>query len=359
MISLKYSILSKLRPIFPRLRSISRFSTISSEFIPERKFNSVKKLAYENPKRNRVKLSDLNRGTIPSYTFPEFTIKYDAKDVVNYAKSTIQVGSEEKELTDVNDSKFGVLPIFMLPVISKMMKDMSLQTCPDCLDFSKIVLAEIYLEVYRPFSKSGEFRVQPKLEEFVDRGTHDMAYHHYFGKDGNSSPLFFAQICTIELGQGGKGGSRTSEKGAYAAPSIMTPPEGRPDAIVPFKTVEMPPNFSFEFTENELKRDIFEFHNPSQHYGPKPAFSEKPNLHGRYYWASAVHLMLKQFAAGDLTRFKCSRVRFTSVVHPGDTLEIRAWHREPRIFFEAVNLNTGKLAMKGGFVDLIPCHPEQ
>lgn len=176
MISLKY--LVNLRPIFPPLRSISRFSTISSEFIPQRKFNSVKKLAYENPKRNQVKLSNLNRGTIPSYTFPEFTIKYDAQDVVNYAKSTIQVGSEEKRLTDPKDLKFGVLPTFMFPTISKVMMDLCNQSCVDCLDFKKIVLAEVYLEVYRPFPTSGEFRMQPKLEEFVDKGTHDLAYHH-------------------------------------------------------------------------------------------------------------------------------------------------------------------------------------
>jgi len=83
---------------------------------------------------------------------------------------------------------------------------------------------------------------------------------------------------------------------------------------------------------------------------------ERPILHGKCTFGHTVHAVLGALAGGDQRRFKSVQARFSSPVHPGDTLQVEIWTLSPtQAIFRAVNKNTGKVSVSHGCIHL---HPE-
>ncbi len=63
---------------------------------------------------------------------------------------------------------------------------------------------------------------------------------------------------------------------------------------------------------------------------------ELPILHGLCTYGHCGQMLLAALCGGDAARFRALKVRFSSPVYPGDTLQVRAWHDGPgRVLFEA------------------------
>jgi len=62
---------------------------------------------------------------------------------------------------------------------------------------------------------------------------------------------------------------------------------------------------------------------------------DAPILHGLCTYGHCGHLLLGALCGGDATRFASLRLRFSSPVIPGETLQLRAWHDGPgRVVFD-------------------------
>ncbi|MDT4825263.1 hypothetical protein FQZ97_585410 [compost metagenome] len=63
--------------------------------------------------------------------------------------------------------------------------------------------------------------------------------------------------------------------------------------------------------------------------------------------------MIKAFCGNDSRLFKSIRVRFSTIVMPGDTLETRMWRESPtRVVFETRAVERDVVVLKGGTVEL-------
>ena len=252
------------------------------------------------------------------------SISYDRRDVLLYA---VGIGTRDLRFIYEGNPDFAVFPTFPIrwasagaPIDEKLIPN-----SPGPLNID----AERYLEMFQPLPTEGTVQVTSRLIGVHPRGTGngfveteslvtDADGTQYLRMVHGSFRRGVEKLKDIEPFEGS--GQTYSEK--------MVVPDRDPDVVA---STFIPDNQAHIY---RLSGD----YNPL-HIDPEAAkfggFDE-PILHGLCTFGHCAHLLLDALCDGDGRRFGKIKVRFSSPVLLGDTLQVRAWNDGPgRVVFEA------------------------
>ncbi|MDD2058549.1 SDR family NAD(P)-dependent oxidoreductase [Pseudomonas sp. GD03860] len=280
--------------------------------------------------------------------------EYDQNDAALYA---LAVGAakdplDETELLYINefkDEEFRVLPTMaVLPATQVFLQAIksgkpSLEGLE--LPFANGLHGEQYTEMYRPLPPAAKLKHTMRLKQAIDKGRSSVSILAVETTDENGVPLFYNEITSFYAGVPGAGLEKV--------PSTPLPelPSRNPDAVIAEQT---------DVNQALLYRLCGDW-NP-MHVDPdyaKAAGYEKPFLHGLCTFGYAGRHVIKAFCNNDSRLFKSIRVRFASIVMPGDTLETRMWQESPtRVLFEMRAVERDVVVLKGGVVEIFDKVPD-
>ncbi|XP_059102163.1 peroxisomal multifunctional enzyme type 2 [Peromyscus eremicus] len=278
------------------------------------------------------------------YRLPSFSSSYTELESIMYA---LGVGASIKNPKDLKfvyegSDDFSCLPTFGVVIAQKSMMSGGLAEVPGLsVNFAKVLHGEQYLELYKPFPRSGELKSETVIADILDKGSGIVIVvdvHSYSGKE----LICYNQFTVFVVGSGGFGGKRTSEK-LKAAVAV---PKRPPDAVLRDTT---------SLNQAALYRLSGDW-NPL-HIDPnfaRIAGFEKPILHGLCTFGFSARHVLQQFADNDVSRFKAIKVRFAKPVYPGQTLQTEMWKEGNRIHFQTKVQETGDIVISNAYVDLVP-----
>ena len=236
--------------------------------------------------------------------------EYTWRDVVLYA---LGVGATAEELSLVYENAPGglkVLPSFcVVPAVRAFPK------FGDDIDWSLMLHGEHTIRLSRPIPAEGKLVQTGVITDIFDKGKGAVFHAKITGETEDGRHLYDAHWAIFYLGAGGFGG----DPGPKAKP--VTPPE------------KVAPDFSFTYKVAENLAALYRLsgdRNPL-HIDPAAARRggfDRPILHGLCTYGIAARALVNGPLAGDVSRLKEFRARFTSSVYPGDTLTTEGWKTE-------------------------------
>jgi NAD(P)-dependent dehydrogenase (short-subunit alcohol dehydrogenase family)/acyl dehydratase len=280
--------------------------------------------------------------------------EYNQTDAALYA---LAVGAakdplDETELLYINefkDEEFRVLPTMaVLPATEVFLQAIksgkpSLEGLE--LPFANGLHGEQYTVMYRPLPPAAKLKHTMRLKQAIDKGRSSVSILAVETTDENGVPLFYNEITSFYAGVPGAGLEKVQ-----SAP-LPELPARSPDAVIAEQT---------DINQALLYRLCGDW-NP-MHVDPdyaKAAGYEKPFLHGLCTFGYAGRHVIKAFCNNDSRLFKSIRVRFASIVMPGDTLETRMWRETPtRVVFEMRAVERDVVVLKGGVVEIFDKVPD-
>lgn len=265
---------------------------------------------------------------------------YNDKDVILY---NLSIGARRTELPFIYESSdtfqalptFGVVPFFGAATPF----DMS-----DILpNFSPMMLlhGEHYLEIRKhPIPTEARLINYRKLVEVVDKENAAIMVTGTTTKDAaTGEDVFYNEMTTFHRGSGGFGGKR---KGSGRGPATIVhqPPKRQPDATVEEKT-------------SEEQAALYRLNGDRNPLHIDPDFSnvggfKTPILHGLCFFGISGKHVYQTYGA-----FKNIKVRFAGTVLPGQTLRTEMWKDSSKVVFQTVVVETGKICIAGGGVELV------
>lgn len=237
---------------------------------------------------------------------PEQIFKYSSKDVILYA---LGIGAQTSELPFIYEGVSGGLKVF--PSFATIPRRVAFPKLGK-ISFPKFIHGEELVRLYKPFSSHGEIICSSEVTNIYDKGKAAVINVTFTGLSNDRELLFEIESSFFYLGAGGFGGDRGSKT------EILIPPE------------DTPPDFSVTYKTTENQAAIYRLNgdlNPL-HIDPEAARfggQEKPILHGLCTYGFATRAILYGVCAGDVSRFKEFKVRFTNVVYPGESLTTEGW----------------------------------
>lgn len=161
--------------------------------------------------------------------------------------------------------------------------------------------------------------------------------------DENGDLVIKNQCSIFVLGAGKFGGHKESiDKGVVP---IVPCPKRKPDSIVLYKT-------------NENQAALYRLSGDLNPLHIDPNFAaiaghKIPILHGLCTLGFSVRAVLAKYANNDPGLFKAVKARFAAPVLPGHSLRIEMWPGTDgkRIHFRTIDVDTGKEAISGAYVD--------
>jgi acyl dehydratase len=262
-------------------------------------------------------LSGLNLDLIGKKT-DEAVFKYSWKDVVLYA---LGIGAQPDELQFVYEGYPGGLKVF--PSYACIVGSVGLQLRKlGKIELSHFVHGEQAIQLYKPFSTSGEIVCQGEVENIYDKGKAAVIHMKVSGRSKENELIFDTKWVFFYLGAGGFGG----DPGPKTEP--LNPPEG------------VKPDFSISYKTNENQAALYRLNadlNPL-HIDPEIASRsgrfKGPILHGLCTYGYTTRAILYSLCNGDVSRFKEFKARFTSEVYPGETLTTEGWKDNGRYIIQ-------------------------
>lgn len=200
---------------------------------------------------------------------------------------------------------------------------------------------EQYLEIRKyPIPTDAKLISHPKLIEVVDKGKGGIVVSGTTVKDASTGEdIFYTESSAFVRGSGNFGGAKKATERGRATASY-SPPKRSPDVVVEEKTSE----------------DQAAIYRLSGDYNPlhiDPEFSkvggfETPILHGLCFFGISAKHVLQKFG-----KYKNIKVRFASVVLPGQTLRTEMWKEGQTVIFQTLIAETGKLCIAGAGAELL------
>ena len=262
-------------------------------------------------------MSGLNLDVIGK-KIPEVTFKYNWKDVVLYA---LGIGAQVDELQFLYEGFSAGLKVF--PSYACIVGSAGLQLNKlGKIDFSHFVHGEQSIQLYKPFSPSGEIVCQGEVENIYDKGKAAVIHMKVSGYTKESEPIFDTKWVFFYLGAGGFGG----DPGPKSEP--LNPPEN------------VEPYFSITYKTNENQATLYRLNADLNPLHIDPEFASRsgrfkgPILHGLCTYGFTTRAIIYSLCDGDVARFKEFKARFTSEVYPGETLTTEGWKDNGRYIIQ-------------------------
>jgi acyl dehydratase len=259
-------------------------------------------------------------GVIGKRTKP-IVFEYTWRDVVLYA---LGVGATAEELSLVYENAPGGLKV--LPSFCVVPAVRAFPNFGDDIDWSLMLHGEHTIRLSRPMPTEGKLIQTGVITDIFDKGKGAVFHAKITGETEDGRHLYDADWAIFYLGAGGFGG----DPGPKATP--IMPPEN------------VAPDFSFTCKVAENQAALYRLsgdRNPL-HIDPAAAKRggfDRPILHGLCTYGIATRALVNGPLAGDVSRLKEFKARFTSSVYPGDTLTTEGWKSEDGYIVQARTKN--------------------
>jgi acyl dehydratase len=246
---------------------------------------------------------------------PEKFFEYSSNDVILYA---LGIGAQISELQFIYEGVSGGLKVF--PSFATIPRRVAFPNLGKII-FPRLLHGEELVRLYKPFLPQGKIICYSEVTNIYDKGKAAIIEVLTTGLSKDRTPLFEIETSFFYLGGGGFGG----ESGPKTDP--LKPPDG------------IPPDFSVTYKTTENQAALYRLNgdlNPL-HIDLKAARlggQEKPILHGLCSYGFATRAILYSLCDGDVSRFKEFKVRFSSVVYPGESLTTEGWKDNGRYLIQ-------------------------
>ncbi|MFO7856304.1 MAG: MaoC/PaaZ C-terminal domain-containing protein [Paracoccaceae bacterium] len=204
--------------------------------------------------------------------------------------------------------------------------------------WQKVLHGEQGLEIHAPLPTAATVVGRTRIEDVIDKGEGCGALIRLvreIEEKGTGRRLATARTTTFARADGGFGGPS-----GPSAPA-RGPPERAPDAAVDIPTRP----------EAALIYRLSGDPNPL-HASPavaREAGFERPILHGLCSYGVAGRAILQACCAGDPARLRRLDVRFSSPVHPGETIRTEIWRDGGEISFRARVVERDAVVLNNGY----------
>ncbi|KAF8363331.1 maoc-1 [Pristionchus pacificus] len=267
-----------------------------------------------------------------------FEFEYTTRDAIIYA---LGIGCKAKEdLRYIYEGAEGFIPLPTYVVAPGLLANMILDWPGIQFDLTRILHGDQYIELYAPLPSEGSLRSETRVVDVLDKGSGALIMSEITTYDAHSGKkLAMQQFGTFQVGSGNFGGARTS-------------PHEKKGADIPKRPADKILSDTTSVDQAALYRMGSGDLNPL-HVDPEFATMsgfKTPILHGLCSMGFATRHVLKAFANNDATLFKAMKVRFTSPVLPGQTLETHMWDEGDRVVFETKVKETGKTVVSNGYM---------
>jgi len=274
--------------------------------------------------------------------FDNDVFQYTEDDIIKYALSVGAKIPDDIRFLFEGHTNFSALPSLASTFSVNSMLSMIMDDMPgmERLDMTRVLHGEQYLELLKPLPTSGKISLTKQTVDLLDKKKFCslITENEIYDEDGNK--LGMMQSVALFMGSGGVG-----RKGA--CPKHIKPasiPDRQPDATYEDETST---SQAALFRLNGDKNPIHIDSNMASMMG-----FQIPILHGLCSFGFALRHVLKTFADNDSSSFKSMKVQFSNPVIPGDTLVTEMWQEGTQIIFQMRVKDSGKLVLKGGYVDL-------
>lgn len=270
-----------------------------------------------------------------------FTASYTQRDLLLYAAG---IGESALQFSYEYSDAFSAFPLYPVVLPFKgTAHDVvpypppTLAAAPDGMPVvnpAMILHGEQSLELVRPLDPAGgELQARTKIISFYDKGKGTLMESQTVLEDARGV------VARLVSGSFIRGLSGFQGKGRRL-PARVEVPKRAPDFTAAFKTSPH---------QAQLYRLSGDYN--ALHIDPEIATSvgfKQPILHGLCTMGVATRALFHQFCQGDVARFKSVRVRFSSPVFPGETVETRMWQDGSRVLFQARVQERGVVVIDGG-----------
>lgn len=240
--------------------------------------------------------------------------QYTWKDVVLYA---LGIGAQVDELDFVYEKAPGGLKVF--PSFAAIAGGGLMGDIVRMVEGNRLLHGEQLVRLHHPIPPEGKIVLQGRVADVFDKGKAAVIRFETQGHSEKGTHLFDVEHISFYVGGGGFGG----DPGPKVAP--LNPPVGvEPDFRQAYK---IPENQAALY---RLSGDLNYLHLDPE-YAKQGGF-DKPILHGLCTYGHATRAILHGLCAGDLTRFKEFKARFSDVVYPGETLTTEGWKEQGERF---------------------------
>lgn len=299
-----------------------------------------------------------------NFVLSKSQVQYNSKDVCLYAIS-LGVGvnpmdEEDLKFTYENSEDFSAIPSLSVTFVDLVKIFDSLSSCPGLPSFNPMMLLHGYenICIYKEILTSGEVNEKSFIYDVQDKKSGALVIIHTNCMDKTGM-----KICDIEIGFfiKGLGGFDNNDK------KEKEKKEGR-GGIVPERLEVLEQNFSkkiknveahiVEKQTNRSQAILYRLNgdlNPL-HIDPKMSALggfEIPILHGLCTFGIAVHSIIKHVNKNNVTNINYIGAKFTSVVTPGDILQIKIYkfkERDDCVLFQVINKNTKNICVNNGII---------
>lgn len=274
-----------------------------------------------------------------SYSFSKYSERYTEKDVMLYH---LVLGGGipatcNNELEYTYEKKLKVLPTFSATLGLRFMAEL-LRVPGLNFDFDKILHREQETIVHVPLPVEAKVNHNVTIENVYDKGKNavivirvDTWAAEEYNETFPSIKLATNRYSLFLRGAGGFGGDRGPKTDKVVVPEKIK------------EQVLRPTQENQALFYRQVSGDIYAIHADPEI--AKQAGMEAPILHGLCSYGIVCKAAVDTILGGDVKKVARCKARFTGVFYPGDTLVIKLWEEDDKIFIDASSYNTKKPVM--------------